>query len=163
MGLFGIGNRSKAGRSAIVIVDQSLPDRDWLAESSRLYEATVANHYGTPETMAAPGRDHYGHNNFGVAMFFFAKAVDMLQTAYCFGQMQNRQPSPGDVWIIDGYCNSLGAALSLHPDAPVGESARYTLGMIRSIGAECQRVGVPDALYAAACDRISFDARAHLP
>jgi hypothetical protein len=112
--------------------------------------------------MGAPGRDHYNHHNFGVAMLFFGKAIDMLQTAYCHGQMEERQPSPADAWIVDGYTSAIGASLSMHPQAAVGESARYTLNMLQIIADECDRVGTPSKLYRGAIDNVSWEARSHL-
>jgi hypothetical protein len=128
-------------------IDHALPDTEWLAASRVVFERTVGQHYGSPESMAEPGRTHYGLQNFGVAMFFYAKAVDMLQTAYAFGQMRDRQPSLADKWIVDGYAAAVGASLAMHPQAPVGESAEYTVNMLGSIAEEVERVGMPAEIY----------------
>lgn len=143
-------------------VDATLPDAEWFSASTRLFESTVGQHYGSPDTMAAPGKEHYNNQNFGVAMLFFGKAIDMLQTAYCYSEMQQRQPSPADAWIINGYVSAIGASLSMHAQAAVGESARYTANMLKSIADACDRVGAPSTLYRDAGDAITWEARAHL-
>lgn len=157
------GDRTSDGSgTATQAVDHSLADDKWFAESHGAFEATIDQHYGSPESMAEPAKVHYGYQNFGVAMFFYGKSIDMLQTAYGFSGMADRQPSPADAWIVDGYVSALGAGLSMHPDAPVGESAKTTIGLLQSIAAECERVGAPPQLYSDAAERIAFEARNHL-
>lgn len=162
MGLFSRSRSNHPAASSLTPIDHGVPDDEWLTASNRAYIAEIDQHYGTPETMATPGKDHYGHQNFGVALFFYAKSIDMLQTAYCFNQMRDRQPSPADTWIVDGFVNSLGASLAMHADAPVGEVTMETMNMLRSIAEECQRTGVSDQLYASAVDKCSTEVRAGL-
>lgn len=158
-----LGGGATAARSAAVTpLNHSLPDDEWLAESRRVFEATLGERYGSPESMAGPGEEHYGHQNFGVAMFFYGKSIDMLQTAYGFFGMGDRQPSPADAWIVDGYVRSIGASLAMHPQAPVGDSAATTLGLLRDIAGECQRVGVSHQLYSDAAEQVALEARDHL-
>jgi hypothetical protein len=120
-----------------------------------MFDERVKSFYGSPETMAEGGREHYGNQDFGTAMYFFAKAIDMLHTAYGFNQMQGRQPSPADVAILDGFTSALGAGLSMHPTAPVDECVREAMHCLRSISTECDRIGVPSNVYRAALGRIA--------
>lgn len=159
-GLFGGG--SSGGAATIEPVDHGLPDAAWFHASTATYDRTIGQHYGSPETMAAPGKAHYEHQDFGVALLFYGKAVDMLQTAYGYAEMQNRQPSAPDAWIVNGYVSAVGAALAMHPDAPVGESAKTTAGLLDSIASACGRVGLPGTLYGEAANQVRFEARAHL-
>lgn len=159
--LFG-DQKGDDSSTAVQAVDHSLADDKWLAESSRIFEATIDQHYGSPESMAEPAKVHYGYQNFGVAMFFYGKSIDMLQTAYGFSGMADRQPSPADAWIVDGYVSAIGAGLSMHPDAPIGESAKTTIGLLQNIASECERVGAPPQLYSDAAERIAFEARNQL-
>jgi hypothetical protein len=155
------GDRA-GGESGTAAIGHSLPDDEWLAESRRIFDATIDQHYGSPESMAEPAKKHYGHQNFGVAMFFYGKSIDMLQTAYGFSGMADRQPSPADAWIVDGYVSSIGAGLAMHPNAPVAESATTTIGLLQDIAAECERVGAPHQLYSNAAEQVAFEARNHL-
>lgn len=137
-------------------VEATLPDGPWIQASMRAFKERVGAWYGSPETMADGGNDSYGHQEFGVALFFYAKAIDMLHTAYGFRQMQERQPSPADLSIVDGFSSALGASLSMHPSASVDECVREVTHRLRSIATTCDRVGVPSNLYRAALDTIAL-------
>jgi hypothetical protein len=140
--------RSKAGRPmAAVKVDPDLPDGAWWQASEEMYRERVEGFYGSPETIASGGEEHYLSGDFGTAVFFYAKAIDMLHTAYGFAEMARRQPSAADLTIVDGFCNSLGAAIDLHPAAPVDERVREVTHRLRSISSECDRVGLSSVLY----------------
>lgn len=156
MGIFG---RRTSGRSSTPDgVEASLPDGEWFGASRRLYEQRVKHFYGSPETMASGGAEFYGNGDFGTAMFFYAKSIDMLHTAYGFAQMAQRQPSPADVTIVDGFCNSLGVSLQMHPAAPVDECVREVTHRLRSISSECDRVGLPSNLYRQGLDAMASHA-----
>lgn len=75
-------------------LSSSLPDADWWAASAQRFEQTKDAHYGSPETFAAAGQDRYGNQDFGTAVFFFEKAIDLMHTLYTFDHFQRRQPSP---------------------------------------------------------------------
>lgn len=142
-----VNEQSAPAASTPSKIDQSLPDEAWLTASEQEYERTWRSHIGSPETFSAAGRIHYDQQNFGVALMFFGKAIDLLQTMYVFGQMASRQPSPRDLTITSGFVSSLGATIALHPSAPVDESVRSATGMLRSICSACKRAGVPADLY----------------
>ena len=130
----GFFNRSKGGAQAggaVQQVDDSLPDGEWLAGSEALFNQTVKQHYGSPETMAQGATQNYDVANYGTAMFFFRKSIDMLHSAYGFSQMQSRSPSPADEWIIDGFIDSLGKSLAAHPAAPVDGAVREVTHRLR--------------------------------
>lgn len=136
-----------AAASAPTAVDPNLPDDRWLATSERAYRDSVDGYYGSPETMGKGGQEHYGNAEFGVALFFYAKSIDMLHTAYGYARMEKRQPSPADAWIVEGFCNALEAALEQHPNAPVAEVAGMVTHRLRDIAADCDRVGAASQLY----------------
>ena len=149
MGLFGRGLKS---------VDASLPDGKWLATSRVLYESRIEGFYGSPETMASGGQEHYRISDYGTAMFFYAKSIDMLHTAYGYAQMAQRQPSAADLPIVDGYTASLALALRLHPEAPVADCVREVTHRLRSIASECDRVGLPPGVYRSGLDAMAQSA-----
>jgi hypothetical protein len=136
-------------------VDPQLPDDEWWLASNAAFEGRRGAYYGSPETMTQGGQVSYGVQDFGVATLFFAKAIDMLHTAYGFSGMSARQPSPADAAIVDGFTSALGASLAMHPNAPVDECIREVDHRLRSIVAECDRVGTPSALYRDSLDRIA--------
>ena len=155
MGLF---RKQDAGLSSSLppaVVDPALPDQAWLAASEQLFKERVGEFFGSPETMATGGREHYGNQDFGTAMFFFAKSIDMLHSAYGFGQMQDRRPSVADLAMVDGFASSLGTALQMHPDAAVDECVREVTHRLRSIATECDRAGLPSTMYRNGLDSIA--------
>jgi len=118
----------------------------------------VQRYYGSPETMAEGGRLCYGYGDFGTALFFFQKSIDMLHTNYLFNQMRSRQPSAADAWIVDGYTSSLGAGLAMHTAAPIDDSVREVTHQLRTIATACEQVGLPSELYRGALRQIAIEA-----
>jgi hypothetical protein len=140
-------------------VDASLSDGQWLAASKTLFDDRIHAFYGSPERMARGGEQHYRLFDYGTAMFFYAKSIDMLHTAYGFAHMAQRQPSSADLPIVDGYTASLGLALEFHPEAPVDACVREVTHRLRSISSECDRIGLPSGLYRSGLDSMAQSAR----
>jgi hypothetical protein len=140
--------------SVLDIVDLSLPDDEWFSVSEKVYERTWRDHLGSPETFAEAGGNHYGHQNFGVALLFFRKAIDLMHTLYT-GGMSRRQPSARDFAITSQFVSSLGATLAMHPAAPVDESVREVTHRLRTISSACKRAGLPADLYLNALQEIA--------
>lgn len=129
-------------------IDDGLPDDEWLAQSKARFDQMIKNYYGSCETIGQGGRERYDYGDFGTALFFYQKSIDVLHSNYLFGQMRNRQPSPtDDAWIMNGYTSSLGASLAMHPVAPVDESVREVTHRLRTIATACEQVGLPSQLY----------------
>lgn len=143
---------ASAGVEAVEPIDTSLPDDEWLARSEARYAQMLDHFRGNCETIAQGGRVHYGYGDFGTALFFYQKSVDVLHTNYVILQMRSRQPSPADKWIVDGYTSALGASLQLHPVAPVASSVREVTHRLRTIATACEQVGLPSQLYRGALD-----------
>ncbi len=157
MPFFKRDNATAARRTATTtqpeLVEPSLPDAEWFRTSEQVYERTWRDHAGSPETFAEAGKLHYSYQNFGVALLFFRKAIDLMHTLY--GDMSRRQPSPRDLSITSDFVSSLGATLALHPQAPVDESVREVTHRLRTISSACRRAGVPADLYLNALQEIA--------
>lgn len=157
MPIFKRSKTASAHRTAATsqpeLVEASLPDDTWFRTSEQVYERTWRDHAGSPETFAEAGKLHYGYQNFGVALLFFRKAIDLMHTLY--GDMSRRQPSPKDLSITSGFVSSLGAALALHPEAPVDESVREVTHRLRTISSACRRTGISADLYLNALQEIA--------
>jgi len=138
----------------LTIAHPDLPDDQWLAASERAYKDSVDAYYGSPETMGKGGQERYRIAEFGVAVFHYAKSIVMLHTAYGCARMENRQPSPADAWIVEGFCNALEASLDQHPRAPVDEVAGIVTHRLRDIAADCDRVGASSQLYRHALETV---------
>jgi hypothetical protein len=105
-------------------VDLSLPDGEWFSASERIYNETWRSHLGSPETFASAGRNHHSNQNFGVALLFFGKSIDLLHTLYVCSDTVTRRPSTADRGITSGFIASLRATIDSHPNAPIDESVR---------------------------------------
>ena len=105
-----------------------------------------------PDEMAKAADNLYGNQRFAEALDQFARAIDMLHTLYLFENMRQRQPSPADAWIVDGYTSSLGATLAIDRSTDVEESVRTTTHRLRTITTAAERVGLPAQLYREALD-----------
>jgi hypothetical protein len=136
-------------------IDNSLPDDEWLARSEARFGQMVKNYWGSCETVAQGGQERYGYGDFGTALFFYQKSIDMLHTNYLFGQMRNRQPSAADAWIVDGYTSALGASLAMHPTAPIDSSVQEVTHRLRTIATVCEQVGLPSQLYRGALKQMA--------
>jgi hypothetical protein len=156
----GIFGKSKGAPSGSV--DPALPDGEWLLASEALFRQRIDDFYGSPETMARGGEEHQGLSDHGTAMFFYAKSIDMLHTAYGFAEMAQRQPSAADLPIVNGFTTSLRSALDSHPEAPVVDCVREVTHRLRSISSECDRVGLPSDLYRSGLESLARSAP-HVP
>ncbi|MDQ8044672.1 MAG: hypothetical protein AAGC46_06825 [Solirubrobacteraceae bacterium] len=148
MGLFG-------NRRPRPLVDDTLPGSAWISASSSAYSRTVSAYYGSPETMASGGEKTLRSGDVGVALFYFAKSIDMLHTAYGFSNMQDRTPGPQDAPIIDGYLDALLAVKQRKPDAPLAEPIRETTHRLRSISTTAEGVGIDAGRYRQALDMMA--------
>ncbi len=150
MGFFNFKKRKPSdvpASEAIDPVDNSLPDDEWLARSKARFEQMIKNYYGSCETIGQGGYACYGYGDFGTALFFYQKSIDVLHSNYLVLQMRNRQPSTADTQIVNGYTSSLGASLEMHPAAPIDDSVREVTHRLRTIAAACEQVGLPSQLY----------------
>lgn len=155
---------SEASAPYLPAIDSSLPPREWFGVCSARYEATYREHYGSPETFAEPAKECYGHQEFGLALLYYQKALDLLHTLYVVGSFERRTPSPADLAITDGFVSSVGATLAMHPGAPVDDSVREATHRLRTIATSCEHAGLGSELYcnalrdlAAAAPTVSLD------
>jgi hypothetical protein len=127
----------------------NLTDQEWWADAEQRYEEYWREFVGSPESFAEGGRWFYGSGEFGAAALMYQKSIDLLHTLYCCGG-RGRQPSSADLPMTDGYGNSLGATLSLHPDAPVKSSISEVTHRLTDIFFTCRRAGIRPGLYGTA-------------
>lgn len=156
--------RNEAPAPYLPAIDSALPSREWFGACRARYEATYRDHYGSPETFAEPAKECYGHQEFGLAVLYYQKAIDLLHTLYVAGSFERRTPSPSDLTITDGFVSSVGATLAMHPGAPVDDSVREATHRLRTIATNCERAAIDSALYrnalrdlAAAAPNVSLD------
>lgn len=157
--LSSVGEEGGSRARSIRDVDLRLDDKSWIAQSEAAFTATIDGFLGSPEAVAEGGELNYGSQNFGVACFFYAKAIDMLDTAYGFNQMQARQPSAADTPIVHGYVNAVGVSVSMHPGAvdALWAQAEAVVAQLNQIGAVAPRAAASAALYLDACQKIAFE------
>jgi hypothetical protein len=138
---------------------EGLTDRQWWADAGQRYEEYWREFLGEPETFQAGAVWFYQSGEFGAAARMYQHAIDLLHTRYCVDGMRRRQPSPADLAIIDGYLNSLGASLSMHPVAPVQDSIAEVAHRLEDIRATCKAAGIQTDLYRQALLKLEPKAR----
>lgn len=132
---------------------QGLTGRQWWADAEQRYEEYWREFAGSPESFSAGARWFYVSCEFGAAALLYQKAIDLLHTLYCCADLvlvpatKSRQPSSADLPIIDGYHSSLGASLSLQPNAPVTSSVAEVTHRLTDIFFTCKRAGISASLY----------------
>ena len=155
------GHAPDAGEIALASeldVPHDLPDEEWMARSRTTATALVARLDGSPEACGEAAKVRYNHQGFGVAIVLYCKALDLMHTQYVVLNMQHRQPSTADTWIVDGFVASVGASLAMHPHAPVDDEVREATHRLRTIASMCERVGASSFLYRNALDQLAIDA-----
>jgi hypothetical protein len=142
---------------------QSLPkglsDAQWWADAERRYEEYWREFIGGPEVSQTGAMWFYQSGEFGAAAMLYQRAIDLLHSNYCVNDMRQRRPSPVDFAIVDGYLNSLGASLSLHPDAPAQDSIAEVAHRLEDIRVTCQAAGIQADLYRRALRKLEPYAR----
>jgi hypothetical protein len=136
-----------------------LTDAQWWDDAQYRYEEYWREFLGDPETLGSGAAWFYLSSEFGAAALMYQRAIDLLHTIYCCSGMGSRQPSPADRAIVDGYLNSLGASLSMHPDAPVQDSVAEVAHRLEDIRATCKAAGIQESLYRQALLRLAPKAR----
>lgn len=131
----------------------------WWSHAERQYDGCWRRFVGNPETFADGAQGFYLSAEFGTAALLYQKAIDLLHTLYCFNAMAQRQPSARDMAITDGYLSSLGASLSLHPDAPMRDSVAEVAHRLEDIRATCKNAGLPTDPYRTALKKLAPYAR----
>jgi hypothetical protein len=125
----------------------NLSDVQWWADAEQRYEEYWRAFLGEPETLRTGAHWFYQSGEFGAAALMYQRSIDLLHTRYCFEDMRHRQPSAADLAIVDGYLNSLGASLSMHPDVPAADSIAEVAHRLEDIRATCKAAGIPADLY----------------
>ena len=71
MGLFGKRKLS---------IDESVDDQTWLINGHTRFDEGKSRFFGSPETMAAGGRQALQDGDLAAAVFYYGKAIDIAQT-----------------------------------------------------------------------------------
>lgn len=141
---------ARLGTAVRAVPHEPLPtvsSGNWLAEGESRFSDDVKAHFGSPESIAAGGMLALERDDVASALFFFQKAVDLLQTLYVSSRMRSRRPSRRDSAVIDLYLRALREVRAIDPDADVGASVREVTHRLRTISTACQDVGVDPSRY----------------
>lgn len=107
-----------------------------------------------PEKVAQQAQNAYRNQDWFESFGLYVKAVDKLHDFYVYEQFKNRQPSPGDAWIVQGVASSLGVTRELVPDAPIADGVREVTHRLRTIVTAVGRAGGNPALYQRTLDEV---------
>lgn len=142
-------------RDAAHVDESQLDDVEWLDRGRQRYERLISNHYGSPETIAHGGMLRAREGDLAAALFFFQKAVDLLQTHYCNMEMSERQPGPADEPILRNFIAALSEIRATRPGAPVRASVREVTHRLRTIATACQDHERRPGLYLGVLDELA--------
>src|SRR5690349_4697850 len=101
-----------------------------------------------PEKAAQAAEQAYGNREWAKSFALFVKGVDKLHDFYVFEEFRNRQPSPGDAWMVQGVSKSLGITLELEPNVDVTEQVREVTHRLSTICTAVEGAGGNPILYA---------------
>jgi hypothetical protein len=107
-----------------------------------------------PEKVAQQAQNAYRTQQWFESFGLYVKAVDKLHDFYVYEQFKNRQPSPGDAWIVEGVSASLGVTRELVPDAPIAEGVREVTHRLRTIVTAVGKAGGNPTLYQHTLDEV---------
>jgi len=111
-----------------------------------------------PDRLAQRAAVEYGNSRFTAALELYGEAIDKIHTMCVVAQPSGRIRSLGaqDQPILDGFNNSLGAALAMDSTADVDRIVEQAMNYLREIAAEG---GGGDNRYAAAMSNIDISYR----
>ena len=100
-----------------------------------------------PEKASTAGKQAYGEQDWPRALELYVTALDRLHDFYVFEQFRNRQPSPKDAWIVEGYIAALGVTRDQRPEFDVGQLVRTATHRLRTIISASKGAGVNPVLF----------------
>ena len=107
-----------------------------------------------PEKAAEAAQLAYGNQEWRKALALYVKSVDRLHDFYVFEEFRNRQPSPGDAWMVRGVTKALGVLRQLEPEVDVAEPVREVTHRLRTICTAVEEAGGNPVLYANVLDEV---------
>jgi hypothetical protein len=81
--------------------------------------------------------------------------VDRLHDFYVYEQFRNRQPSPGDAWIVNGLVSALGVLRDQNPNADVADAVKEATHRLRTITTAVEGAGGNATLYRGGLDGLA--------
>lgn len=129
-------------------IDESVDDRTWLRNGHDRFDQGKSGSFGSPETMAAGGRQALQNGDLAAAVFYFGKAVDIAQT-WSFMKAGERSLAL-DARVFDEYATALEAIRGQRPEADVvtdwnNENVIYVLPMMIDVARHWGSPAVLDA------------------
>lgn len=141
--------------------DPALDDASWLMAGEDRYKSLVANHYGSPDTIAVGGDQRVAVGDLASALFFYQKAIDTLHSIYVCGfndtgpASWRRQPSGRDLAIVDRYLGTLREVRAIRSGAPVRNSVIEVTHRMRTISTQFKRYGIGAGQYLGRLDELA--------
>lgn len=108
-----------------------------------------------PEKAASAAKDAYYAHDWARSFELYVKAVDRLHDFYVFEQFRNRQPSPGDAWIVNGLVAALGVLRDQDPSADVAAGVKEATHRLRTISSALEAAGGNATLYRGGLDGLA--------
>ena len=150
-----------AHETPVDLNDPLLDDASWLSAGHARFDALVPKYYGSPDSIAAGGKQRHELGDPDAALFFFQRAIDTLHTVYVASSGESgpdgwpRRPSSRDLCIVDAYLNALSEVRALRPTAPVRDSVVEVTHRLRTIASTFKRYGLDQTPYLGRLDALA--------
>lgn len=107
-----------------------------------------------PEEAAQAAQLAYGSREWTKALALYVKSVDKLHDFYVVEEFKNRQPSPGDAWMVQGISKSLGVIKEVEPDADIMSLVLEACHRLSTICVAVEGAGGNPVLYKRTLDEV---------
>jgi hypothetical protein len=113
-------------------------DEAWLSAGYKRWDRDSEAHNGSPKMLAKAGAKALRKGDIAKATFFYADAIDRMNTWSAPSSSMGWVPSPADLAIIDQYIDLVEQIRATHPQAAItgrryNFDGTYTAQMIRGI------------------------------
>jgi hypothetical protein len=141
--------------NTVPIGDTRMLDSDWLTAGAERYENLVVQTPASVEATTAAGVARQRMGDVAAALFFYQKAIDVMQAEYVINDMRRRGPSAADQPPIDRFLSTLALIREQRPAAPITTSVLEVTHRLRTISTKCKVEGHDPAVYVEALDFLS--------
>ena len=139
----------------VPIGDTRVLDSDWLTAGAQRYEALVVQTPASVEATTAAGVARQRLGDVAAALFFYQKAIDVMQAEYVINGMRSRGPSSADQAPIDRFLSTLALIREQRPAAPITASVLEVTHRLRTMTTACKDEGQDPTRYLEALDFLS--------
>jgi hypothetical protein len=112
-----------------------------------------------PDEYGQQAQVAYGSQQFHRAFDLYCNAIDKLHTMYVMGDCRYRQPSSGDVYILEGFVSATGAAKAVDPNLSIGNDVERSVNYLNQIVEVARQRGADAGPFMKAAEAAAYELR----